>query len=845
MERLLSYSSAYEHLQKALVSEPNPSSTFIIQGRRGYGKSVILSQIAEILKNNGDNLYWSEANVVSDVFRLNPFNEILNQATGDTKERTLNEIVEGFNTIFKSSKKRNVIFVEGIDRMETQARDFFYYLSKISKESNFVLLGGLSDTQGESLISSIPPYTNFSISIEIIRLKRPELSDFRFYLDLAGYRIPDNFLAELNRLVDGSFEMLFYSLKYYKEQGIINSQNELQEASFRYFPIPPGVEILYRRTLEMLDELERRIIQILSILNEDLNVDYLAQITGQERSKVLEILDNLIAKNLVSVKNMSFRIGSQRLSEIVLESMSSSSGQMVLQSFVDSSAYEDLPFVTKLKILLKVKDQKMLETTVLSQWNKIYQSGLFYSVNSDFFISLEKQVKDPAAKNALKIMAADTLFNENRLNTAYDLYSSQELSETFPGITLIGKAKILWRNNQFDQAIEVSKEILDSNEYSDRIRGEACVNLSNCHYSKGEEKTALEYSKLAEKIALENKLEDVLADSYNSMGTLSIKNFDLESAQAFYNKSLELNRKLRRYDKILQCLNNIAILQSYRGKFGESIEILQDLIEESYINGDIISRGYAMYNLSEILYFSGRFQESLNLSGPTERLVEYLNDSNLSYPFYRFRTVFEFLTFRAGKSAKYAEKMEADAKILGNESYIRIADSLKKVINIFAGDTAPEELDSVFARDISDSDDFAPMWYFMGTMHFVSRNRLNDALKMSKHCTAVSSKLGDFFGLQVAKNSRIIVRLAKLDLKGIGDELHAKDRELLSSTRYGRIEEDFMIPIVNSESDEPNFPEPMALLDLFLATYYKWRKEKRNMDGFYVELINKYRKRIV
>lgn len=845
MERLLSYSSAFEHLRKALVSEPKPSTTFIIQGRRGYGKSVILSQIAEILKTNGDNLYWSEANLVSDVFRLNPFNEILNQATRVTKERTLNQIVEGFTTVFRGSQKRNVIFVEGIDRMESQARDFFYYLAKISNDSNFVLLGGFSETQGESLLSPILSYTNFGITIEIIRLKRPELADFRYYLDLAGYRIPDNFLTELNRLVDGSFEMLFYSLKYYKEQGIINSHNELQEASFRYFPIPPGVEILYRRTLDLLDEHERRIIQILSILNEDLNVDYLAQITGQERSKVLEILDNLIAKNLVSVKNMSFRIGSQNLSEIVLEGMSSSSGQIVLQSFIDSSAYEDLPFVTKLKILLKVKDQKMLETTVLSQWNKIYQSGLFNSVNSDFFISLEKQVKDPAAKNALKIMAADTLFSENHLNAAYDLYSSQELSETFPGITLLGKAKILWRNNQFDEAINISKEILDSNEYSDRIRGEACVNLSNCHYSKGEEKASLEYCKLAEKIALENKLEDVLADSYNLMGILSIKNFDIESAQAFYNKSLELNRKLRRYDKILQCLNNIAILQSYRGKFDESIEILQDLIEESYINGDIISRGYAMYNLSEILYFSEKFQESLSLSAPAERLVEYLNDSNLSYPFYRFRTVFEFLVFRAGKSANYAEKMEADAKVLGNESYIRIAISLKKIINIFAGDSAPEELDSMFAKDISDSDDFAPMWYFMGTIHFVSRNRLNDALKMSKHCTAVSSKLGDFFGLQVAKNSRIIVRLAKLDLKGIAEEIYAKDRKLLSNTRYGRIEEDFLIPIANSESAEPTFPEPSALLDLFLVTYYKWRKEKRNMDNFYGELINKYRKRIV
>ena len=380
MERLLSYSSAYDHLRKSLVSEPKPVSTFIILGRRGYGKSVILSQIAELIKNNGDNLYWSEANVVSDVFRLNPFNEILNQATGVTKERTLNEIVEEFSTIFRGSGKRNIIFVEGIDRMENQARDFFYYLAKISNESNFVILGGLSDIQGESMLAPIPTYANFGMNIEIIRLKRPELADFKYYLDVAGYRIPDNFLAELNRLVDGSFEMLFYSLKYYKEQGIINSHNELQEASFRYFPIPPGVEILYRRTLEMLDDHERRIVQILSILNEDLNVDYLAQITGQERAKILEILDNLIAKNLVSVKNMSFRIGSQRLSEIVLEGMSSSSGQMVLQSFIDSSAYEDLPFVTKLKILLKVKDQKMIETTVLSQWNSIYKSGLFYSV---------------------------------------------------------------------------------------------------------------------------------------------------------------------------------------------------------------------------------------------------------------------------------------------------------------------------------------------------------------------------------------------------------------------------------------------------------------------------------
>lgn len=845
MERLLSYSGAYNHLLRSFVSEPTDDVTFIIQGRRGYGKSVILSQLAEILKNKGENVYWSEANLVSEVFRLSPFNDILNQATKTERERTLKEIVEEFSTIFRDTPHRNVIIIEGIDRMEIQSRDFFYYLARSGKRSNYILVGSVSDSSEDNSLATVPLPSSFNVSIEIIRLKRPELEDFKFYLKLAEYKIPDSFLQELNRLVDGSFEMLFYSLKYYKEQGIINNQNELQEASFRYFPIPPGVEIFYRRALEALGEKETRIMQILAILNEDLNVDYLAEITGQDKISLLKTIDDLTARNLISVKNLNLRIGSQRLSELIIENMSSSSGQMVLQSFIDSKTYENLPFITKLKTLLKVKDRKMIETTVLSQWSKVYDSGLFYSVASDFFISLEKQVRDPAAKNALRIMAADTLFNENQLNAAYDLYSTPELSEAFPGITLVGKAKILWRNNQFDQSIAMCREILNSTEYSDRIRGEACVILSNCYYSKGEEKTSMEFSKLAEKIAQENKLNDILADAYNSMGTLSIKSFDIESAQAFYNKSLELNRNLRRYDKILQCMNNIAILQSYRGRFEEAIDMLQGLIEESYINGDVISRGYAMYNLAEIFYFSGRLEQSLSLSGPAERLVDYLKDSNLSFPFYRFRSMFEFLAFRPGKSLNYAEKMESDAKILGNDSHVIISRAIKKLINIFIGNAKPEDLDSFFSREISDSDDFAPMWYLMGTMHFASRNRPQMAVKMSKKCDDVSSKLGDFFGNQVARVSRIIVRLTNLDRKGIRDELAFGTENGLKGVKYAETSDNFISIIADPRVRKPKFPEPKVLLDLFIKTYYEWRSSNMNMEGFYEELINKYREHMV
>ena len=740
MERLLSYSQAYEHLEKALGSLPVKTTTYLVIGRRGCGKTLLLNQLPKIGEKINPTVFSADSSSGGGVFRLYPFNDILNQVTSESRDRSLEEIVDGFRHEFLGRKGANIVVIFGLERLDQQQRDLFVYLSQISASSNFVLFGTIAEERELEQELSLPPINNVNVSLEIIRLKRPVNEDFAFFLKKSGYRIPDNFLLELARLVNGSFEMLTYCLKYYEEQGIINHDKELQEASFRFFPIPPSIEVTYRRILSQLDSEEKRILQILALVGEDLPVDYLKRVTGLQSDELLEILDRLEEKNLISMKNLNYRIDNQSLSDMIFEDMSSASGQKTLQDFMSSKAYEDLQFVTKLKLFSKVKDAKKIEKTVLQEWNKVLKSGFTNSVSSQFFLSLEKLISDTKAKNALKIMAADTLLQENNVSKAYEIYTSPEIMDSFPEISLLGKARVLWKNNAYDEAIETCRTLIDE-EYDNSTRGYACIIAANSYYSKNDFRKSMEYSILAEKISKENGLNDILADSLNAMGNNSVKEFDLDGAQALYSKSLEINRKLKRFDKILQSLNNIAIILSYKGRYEEAVEMLQDLISESYITGDLVSRAYALYNLSEIFYNSGRLDDSLKLIGSTERLVVNLNDSNLSYPFYRFLTILNLNIFKPGKAFKYAEIMEVEATRIGNSEWKNISIGLKGLVEVFTGARKIEDLNELFSRDVAFSDDFSPMWYSIATMHFIAIGDLEMAKNRSEKSGKSAEKL--------------------------------------------------------------------------------------------------------
>ena len=843
MERLLSYSQAYEHLEKALQRLPVKTTTYLVIGRRGYGKTLLLNQMKKIAEALNPDVFWAESNSGGDIFRLYPFNDILNQVTSRIMDRTLEEIVEGFRHEFMERKGPNIVVILGLERLDQQQRDLFVYLSQISVTSNFILFGTIDEEKELEQDLALPPLNNVEISTEIIRLKRPTNDDFAFFLKKSGYRIPDNFLSELGRLVNGSFEMFTYCLKYYEEQGIINHDKELQEASFRFFPIPPSIEVTYRRMISSLTPEEKSILQILALVGEDLPVDYLKDVTGFESAHLLEILDRLVEKNLVAIKNLNYRIDNQSLSDMIFEDMSSSSGQKNLQDFMSSKAYENLQFVTKLKLFSKVKDARKIEETVLQEWNKVRKSGFTNSVSSYFFLSLEKIISDQKAKNALKLMAADTLLQENNVSKAFEIYTSPEIMDSYPELSLLGKARVLWKKNAYDEAIEACKALIDD-EYDNTTRGSACVIAANCYYSKNDFKKSMEYSILAEKISKENGLRDILADSLNAMGNNSVKEFDLDGAQALYSKSLEINRELRRFDKTLQCLNNMAIILSYRGKYDEAIEMLQDLISESYITGDLVSRAYALYNLSEIFYNSGNLEDCLKLLSSTERLVVNLNDSNLSYPFYRFLTILNLNIFKPGKAFKYAEMMEIEATRIGNEEWRDISIGLKGLVEVFTGARKIDELNALFSRDVSFSDDFSPMWYSIATMHFIAIGDLEMAKDRSEKSRKSAEKLGDHFGTAVSQICGVYVMLASGNIESVRKFISSRGNIIGSKVRYGDNTFAILSAIAKDKPAPDDLPPPQNIVELFIIEVYRAMLEKHFGKDLYERIINKYRQQI-
>lgn len=762
MQKAFNYRGAHDFFTSRLETTGLSGRSFVFLGKEGTGKTHLLDVIEIKAKEKGYQVFRSRSFASNESLVYQAYNEILNQYKKEYRERQLSEIVESFSSMDPASSGNIIFMIDGLESMTQASRELFIYLSRTASRVGFSIFGTITEDYAQdshSIVRFINLATTES-SLQLIGFERANLEDIIFLLKGSGYNLPTSFLQEVFRLTNGNIKALTYTIRYYQDQGIINDKLELEEVTYRYFPIPPSFEVRFEHIIKELTEKERAVLEVIALIQEDISPSLIAKLVQLDQVAVVEILELLKSYGLVLENNLNYNILNSRLSEIVMGQVYSSSGYILSDNFVSQPMFKSLPFITRLRVYELRRDVSSIEELVNKEWRNFIGKLSYIGFSQDLFERLHKIVVNKEARAHISLLWAQSLQNIGDYDGAMKIYSLPDVMEVEEVYARLSMANLHQKADRIKESIGDCKYIIEMTELQpyDRV---STLNLMATNYSslgmvELGEKTAEE----AMERSIENDFPDLLAEAYGLLGTLRVKHFDLTGALENYKKALELTQQMKLYDRELLILNNIAIINSYKGDFEQAARMLTEIIEKSYIAGELLSRAYASYNLCEIYYNIGKKDEFRSYFPSAVGLVRMVGESNLSYPFFRFASLVAVDMMNFESSIKYSEELLKITKPLGIESREKIARGFYLMAQESLSLDLLTELEEIFASEIEEIDDFLPIWYLISGAFFCLKGDLEKAETSFTRQKDVAKTLGDSLGATTAKLGQAFQYLA-------------------------------------------------------------------------------------
>ena len=775
MQRVFNFREAYAYFSDQYEKGLLTGQSYVFYGKEGSGKTYLLDLLERMSKKDGRNVFRSRSFSSNEALMYQAYNELLNQFYGEFKERPLPEIVEAFSSMDADKLRGSVFIIDGLENMLQNSRDLFIYFGRVAAKRGFTVLGTITENYVEdvkSIMRFLDLITNEENILQV-NFERTNLEDIKFLLKLDGFKLPPSFIQELYRLTNGNVRTLKYTLQYYLDQGIINQKKSLEEVTYRYFPIPPSAEIRFEQIIKSLDEKEKAVLEVISLIQDDLTPGFVKDLTQLERNEVIEALEKLSSLGLVTHVNLNYSILNSRLSDIVLKLVYSSPGYIISDNFVKQPVFKSLPFITRLRVYELRKDGTSIEDLVNSEWRPFIDRISYIAFSHDLFTNLQDIVRSKEAKAHLALMVAQALQNLGDFEGAMEIYSSGEVAEVEPVFAKLSEARLFQKLDRLSESMEVCKNILNMKDLEPYDKVSTMIVLAVNYSFSNMLDDGIKLSSESAEMASKHDFPDLLSDSYGTLGTLMVKKFDLKKALEWYNKALELSQRNKFFDRELLVLNNVAIIHSYWGQLDRAASMLAEIIEKSYISGELLSRAYATYNLCEIYYNIDKKDEFRSYFPSAAGLVRMVGEGNLAYPFFRFASLVSLDIMNTESAIKYTQELLKVAKSLLNKEKEDISRGLYLLAQPTLSPSLQEELETLFQKEMNEVDDFLPVWYLFGGVYFClmgDAQKANDTFSRQKKAAVTMGDSMGFFYAKIGSAFQLLIGNNKPDLKKLIDE---------------------------------------------------------------------------
>ena len=336
-----------------LNSVRNKPDSFLVFGPAGFG----LTELVRILKGEcirrDIEVIAAALGPSGESQKYGLYIDLLGALGVDQTNHTPAGIERGITEALSTRKSPPVIILENLNDATPESQDYFIYLSDLLREKGVPLIGTVRVNDAPNMIlQTFLREAELISGITLTGLSRPELMDFSLVAGEYHYTLPDDFLSDVYSLCDGNISMLKYALSYYKRVGIIGSDNRLNEAAYRFLPVPPSPDDLYKTIIQSLSQQESFLLDAMLLFGGSVSENNCIVLMGRPENEVKEILLRLAEQDIIYGDSSGYTFYSPQFSRYYASTVTSEHTSELMKMISASPGYEKFPISTKLKLLL-------------------------------------------------------------------------------------------------------------------------------------------------------------------------------------------------------------------------------------------------------------------------------------------------------------------------------------------------------------------------------------------------------------------------------------------------------------------------------------------------------------
>ena len=432
-----------------------------------------------------------------------------------------------------------------------------------------------------------------------------------------------DFIAYLTRVIEGMGVYIIATAS--NEEGLSKEINEeIQEKKIKVFRIPPLsrdeiIKILNQKGISWNEELlnmcegnigkaiklanagkeeqytkeEKKIIELLSIMNGKGKYSTLVEILKTDESKIVEVIENLTKKGLIkelagdnlvlTSKGMASKVINE-LSKGQLEEYANNALKVLMAKYkrgikeeIEEICYlygllekyhEELQYrIEQMRILKEeydVEDEIKVGEIIIKNYNKNKEWN-----NEENKLVTETYINLGDCEISKGNMEEGINYYQNGLKIAnnIDYYEGAILIHIKIGHAYFEESEYEKANEEYSNALKIGN-MHNIDKYEALIHNY----IGHIYEMKGANKKAMEYYNKALKMAEVHKNEGDMAHSYHRMGTVYYYQNDFKKAEEYLNKALRIREKLGLLEVLGHTLNNLGIVENIKSNYDKSME---------------------------------------------------------------------------------------------------------------------------------------------------------------------------------------------------------------------------------------------------------------------------------
>ncbi len=619
--------------------EVEKSKIIEIIGKQGSGKSFVFHNLINIFEQqNIDHQVF-----IPRIFMINQFWNILKQISAISEEEFQELIKQADETGISQNKYNFFFFLTS----NIKKHDFFkvknviiyenFYLDPYTQDFIQYIVQYFEDEQINFIVFCREETYNFS---EKIYIKPPGKEDIRQIIKKISANEESEFIMEseiIYKLCEGNLAVTAFILdNFLKNFTDLHLESELTKTS--------DPNLIFKKQIGSLSDDQKHLLFTVFLLDTDTSIlSDLIPPNSLEKDLNSLLLQRLIFKykknyyvtKVSAVKEAFFSLNKDkqksifepidgklpgRVEIVALQTgvFSSEQADRMIGYFTGIRDYSALIVLYNIMLKKKIKLKKKIE--LLKGLGLAYKiTGNIETSNQNFREALKLSLENSIRAEELIFHMAETMYNVNSTGFALEIikkYSPDTIDLSLKCSILLLKAEILMDTEQFDEAIDVTREVdglankIDEfkKRYEIRARYRKIRGLI-FYYSNEWSKAENEFQEAGK---LYKDIKDIkgLAAINNNLGGVSILQGDLEKTEKYFLNSLELEKQIYSLGGISGCYSNLGYLYEDKGDYEKSLEYLNRALKIQKLLNDrnVITK---IYNNIAVTYMdNGKYKEA-------------------------------------------------------------------------------------------------------------------------------------------------------------------------------------------------------------------------------------------